>query len=82
MRAGRWGLVASCQVLVTHDLLGMFDRFTPRFVKRYAELHQAMGSAFEAFRLEVSDRRFPGKEHGVEMDDADWDVFVKSLDRD
>lgn len=76
------GLDCDGQVLVTHDLLGMFDRFTPRFVKRYAELHQAMDSAFLTFRQEVIARSFPGKEHSVEMDDDDWDVLMKSLDGD
>ncbi len=76
------GLDCDGQVLVTHDLLGMFDRFTPRFVKRYAELHQSMASAFEKFRQEVNDRSFPGKEHSVEMDDADWDALMKGLDGD
>lgn len=76
------GLDCDGQVLVTHDLLGMFDRFTPRFVKRYAELHQAMDSAFLTFRQEVIARSFPGKEHSVEMGDDDWDVLMKSMDED
>lgn len=76
------GLDCDGQVLVTHDLLGMFDRFTPRFVKRYAELHQAMDSAFLTFRQEVIARSFPGKEHSVEMGDDDWDVLMKSMDGD
>jgi 3-methyl-2-oxobutanoate hydroxymethyltransferase len=68
------------QVLVTHDLLGMFDRFTPRFVKRYAELHQAMDEAFRSFREEVRSGIFPNVTHGVSMDDDDWDTLLKSLD--
>lgn len=68
------------QVLVTHDLLGMFDRFTPRFAKRYAELHQAMDAAFSAFRDEVVENSFPTAAHSVEMDDESWDVLLASLD--
>jgi 3-methyl-2-oxobutanoate hydroxymethyltransferase len=70
------------QVLVTHDLLGMFDRFTPRFVKRYAELHQAMNTAFSSFRDEVLKKTFPTPAHSVEMDDADWKALLESFDAD
>jgi 3-methyl-2-oxobutanoate hydroxymethyltransferase len=68
------------QVLVTHDLIGMFDRFTPRFVKRYAEIHQAMDTAFASFREEVLNNAFPTAEHSVEMDDEDWEALLESLD--
>jgi 3-methyl-2-oxobutanoate hydroxymethyltransferase len=51
------------QVLVTPDLLGLFDDFTPKFVKRYAELGKAMDQAFTAFRDDVEGSRFPGPEH-------------------
>lgn len=52
------------QVLVTADLLGLFDEFTPKFVKRYAELGRAMDAAFAAYRDDVEGGRFPGPEHG------------------
>ena len=68
------------QVLVTHDLLGMFDRFTPRFVKRYAELHQAMDAAFTSFRADVVEKTFPTAAHSVSMDDEHWDALIKSLE--
>jgi 3-methyl-2-oxobutanoate hydroxymethyltransferase len=51
------------QVLVTADLLGLFDDFTPKFVKRYAELGQTMDQAFAAYREDVEGQRFPGPEH-------------------
>jgi 3-methyl-2-oxobutanoate hydroxymethyltransferase len=60
------------QVLVLHDLLGMFDRFTPRFVKRYAELFGEMERALTAYRDDVTGRRFPSREHVFAMDDAAW----------
>jgi 3-methyl-2-oxobutanoate hydroxymethyltransferase len=40
----------------------MFDGFTPKFVKRYAQLGQEMTRAFQAFKGEVEDGRFPGPE--------------------
>lgn len=51
------------QVLVIHDLLGMFGDFQPRFVKRYANLGDDMRRAFETYRREVEDGTFPGEEH-------------------
>ncbi len=51
------------QVLVMHDLLGLFPEFNPKFVKRYADLGAAMKSAFEAYRSEVEQGQFPAPEH-------------------
>ncbi len=51
------------QILVTDDMLGMSDGFTPRFVKRYAELHADIGQAVAAYAADVRARRFPGAEH-------------------
>jgi len=76
------GAGAGCngQVLVTHDLLGLFRRFTPRFVKRYANLHADMMRAFGAFVAEVQAGRFPGDEHSVEMPDGEWQELLDSLE--
>ncbi len=51
------------QILVTDDVLGVFTEFTPRFVKRYAELAPLIAAAAEAYAADVRARRFPGKEH-------------------
>lgn len=67
------------QVLVTHDLLGLFDRFTPRFVKKYADLHGEMGRAFSAFRREVEEGLFPAPEHTVDMPDEEWQALTRAL---
>jgi 3-methyl-2-oxobutanoate hydroxymethyltransferase len=64
------------QVLVTHDLLGLFDRFTPRFVKKYADLHGEMARAFAAYRADVEARTFPALEHSVEMPDEEWEALL------
>ncbi len=55
------------QVLVYHDLLGFYDRFVPRFVKQYAQLHQVVHAALQAYVADVLARRFPGPEHGRAM---------------
>ncbi|MCZ6530445.1 MAG: 3-methyl-2-oxobutanoate hydroxymethyltransferase [Chloroflexi bacterium] len=60
------------QVLVTYDILGLFDRFTPRFVKKYADFHGEMARAISAYREEVESGMFPAQEHTVEMPDEDW----------
>jgi 3-methyl-2-oxobutanoate hydroxymethyltransferase len=51
------------QVLVSDDLLGLFGDFTPKFVKRYAELAPSVVEAVEAYAEDVRARRFPGPEH-------------------
>jgi 3-methyl-2-oxobutanoate hydroxymethyltransferase len=59
------GAGAACdgQVLVMHDLLGLFDEFRPRFVKRFAELRKPVEDAVAAYAGAVRDGSFPGKEH-------------------
>jgi 3-methyl-2-oxobutanoate hydroxymethyltransferase len=50
-------------VLVFNDLVGLFERFVPKFVKRYAELAPVMRKAFMEYRDEVKSGKFPGPEH-------------------
>jgi 3-methyl-2-oxobutanoate hydroxymethyltransferase len=59
------GAGAHCdgQVLVIHDMLGLFDDFRPKFVKRYAELRNIITAAVKSFISEVSEEEFPGEEH-------------------
>jgi 3-methyl-2-oxobutanoate hydroxymethyltransferase len=59
------GAGAGCdgQVLVYHDLLGLFADFRPKFVKRYADLGAAARAALEAYCREVRDGSFPAAEH-------------------
>ena len=51
------------QILVSEDVLGLFDEFRPRFVKRYAELGREVVAAATLYAEEVRARRFPGPEH-------------------
>ncbi len=51
------------QVLVIQDMLGMFDDFTPKFVKQYAQLGDVMKQAFAEYTKEVQDGTFPGPEN-------------------
>ncbi len=56
------GAGAGCdgQILVSQDMLGLYTRFHPRFVRRYAELGREMLEAFEHYRRDVKGREFPG----------------------
>jgi len=67
------------QVLVTHDLLGLFERFTPKFVKKYASLYQEMAEAFSAYKSEVEGHIFPAEEHSVDMPDSEWECFIERI---
>jgi 3-methyl-2-oxobutanoate hydroxymethyltransferase len=62
------GVGCDGQILVTHDLLGLFDRFTPSFVKKYADLFSEMERAFQEYISDVKGRRFPAAEHANSMD--------------
>ncbi|MEW5958718.1 MAG: 3-methyl-2-oxobutanoate hydroxymethyltransferase [Chloroflexota bacterium] len=64
------------QVLVFHDVLGLFDRFTPKFVKRYAELHQSILAALQAYRQEVESRDFPTAAHCYQVDEQELAAFL------
>ena len=67
------------QVLVTHDLLGLFDRFTPRFVKKYADLHLEMSRAFEAYVQDVEAGEFPAQRHCFSMPDEAWETLKQEI---
>ncbi|AJD50469.1 3-methyl-2-oxobutanoate hydroxymethyltransferase [Thalassospira sp. MBR-102] len=51
------------QVLVTEDILGLFSDFTPKFVKRYADLGDQVSKAVESYATEVRNRQFPTDDH-------------------
>jgi len=57
------GINCDGQVLVTHDLLGLFERFTPKFVKKYINLAPMISQAIEEYKKEVIEGKFPTKNH-------------------
>ena len=57
------------QVLVCNDLLGVSNGFTPKFVKKYRDLHQEIVGAVSEYISDVRDRRFPAPEHTFKIDD-------------
>jgi 3-methyl-2-oxobutanoate hydroxymethyltransferase len=83
------GVGCDGQILVTHDLLGLFDRFTPSFVKKYANLFSEMERAFREYITDVKERRFPAAEHANSMDPQalrdlvrEFDVLAREVDRE
>ena len=67
------------QVLVTHDLLGLFDRFTPKFVRKYADFYAEMEGAFDAYRIDVETRNFPTSEHTVGIPEQEWKELLEDI---
>jgi 3-methyl-2-oxobutanoate hydroxymethyltransferase len=57
------GVDCDGQVLVLHDLLGLFDRFTPKFVKKYANLKDMALKAVKEYKQDVENGKFPAEEH-------------------
>ena len=57
------GINCDGQVLVTHDLLGLFERFKPKFVKQYVNLSSQIQGAVRNFKEDVTESKFPAKEH-------------------
>ncbi len=67
------------QVLVFHDVLGLFDRFTPKFVKRYAELRPPILEALQTYRQEVEARDFPTPAHSFTIDEKELQLLHEHL---
>jgi 3-methyl-2-oxobutanoate hydroxymethyltransferase len=68
------------QVLVTHDMLGLFDRFAPRFVRKYADLHSEMARAFAEYIQDVQKHRFPAGEHTHQISDEAFRALLEALE--
>jgi 3-methyl-2-oxobutanoate hydroxymethyltransferase len=75
------GAGAACdgQVLVWHDLLGLYEGKAPRFVKRYADLATEAQRAVEAYVDDVREGRFPEEQHTYAIPDEELDAFESRL---
>lgn len=65
------GVHCDGQVLVVHDMLGLFDRFTPKFAKRYINLSEPILKAFEGYIDEVRSGAFPTDQHSFHIDEKE-----------
>ncbi len=68
------------QLLIVHDVLGLFEAFTPKFVRRYANLSETMSEAFTSYREEVRSGAFPGPEHQYLIPEEELDALRSSLE--
>ena len=73
------GAATDGQVLVFHDLLGIYDGHAPRFAKRYGELRQEMIAGVAAYAAEVRGGAFPGPEHVYSIDEDELRTFTDGL---
>jgi 3-methyl-2-oxobutanoate hydroxymethyltransferase len=73
------GAAADGQVLVFHDLLGIYDGHAARFVKRYASVRDEMIKGVEAYVEDVRERRYPEPEHGYTMAPDEIDRLYAAL---
>lgn len=69
------------QVLVAQDMLGMFDKFVPKFVKQYANLKATIDDAVKSFIKEVKGQVFPASEHSYHMDKEVLERFMAEIDQ-
>ena len=74
------GPAADGQVLVFHDLLGIYEGRAPRFVKQFAENKRAMVDGVSAYAAEVRDRRYPTEEHSYTIDPDELELFRQIVD--
>ena len=65
------GIHCDGQVLVVHDMLGLFDRFTPKFAKKYVNLSELILKALESYREEVLKGEFPTDQHSFHIDEKE-----------
>jgi 3-methyl-2-oxobutanoate hydroxymethyltransferase len=69
------------QVLVWHDILGLYDGRAARFVKRYAEIGESIRSALAEFATDVREHRFPEEQHTYAMPEDELAVFEAALSK-
>lgn len=74
------GVACDGQVLVFHDLVGLYDRFTPRFVRQYADIGNAISEAVRSFAEEVESREFPTSDHIFTINDREYEELLKQLE--
>jgi 3-methyl-2-oxobutanoate hydroxymethyltransferase len=67
------------QCLVVHDMLGMFEAFTPKFAKKYADIREQTIKALQVFKDEVNKGGFPTPEHCYRMPNEEVEKLEEAL---
>ena len=73
------GVDVDGQVLVTHDMVGLFDKFVPKFVKQYTNIRETILNALMAYKDDVMSVTFPGSEHSFKMTDEALEQLRKLI---
>ena len=69
------------QVLVTHDMIGLFDKFVPKFVKQYTNIRKVILEALSEYKQDVVDVQFPAPEHSFKMPDEALEQLKKLIEK-
>ncbi|MDY0001293.1 MAG: 3-methyl-2-oxobutanoate hydroxymethyltransferase [Polyangia bacterium] len=75
------GLDCDGQLLIVSDLIGEFQAFTPKFVKKYGNVAEVTRNAIAAYAEEVRSKAFPSKEHCYPIIEGEWEKFAAMLER-
>jgi 3-methyl-2-oxobutanoate hydroxymethyltransferase len=75
------GIHADGQLMISSDVLGVFQAFTPKFVKKYANIAEEITKAFEAYIEDVRAQRFPEDQHTYKMIDGELPRLTEMLER-
>jgi 3-methyl-2-oxobutanoate hydroxymethyltransferase len=75
------GPLCDGQIIVFHDMLGLYESFRPKFVKEYAAIGEAIRAAVEQYGCEVRNGVFPGEEHAWHMEPEELAVFRNETTR-
>tara|TARA_B100001123_G_scaffold355223_1_gene408180 strand:- start:182 stop:817 length:636 start_codon:yes stop_codon:yes gene_type:complete len=73
------GIDCDGQVLVVHDMLGMFEKIKPKFAKRYLNLSEEIRNAVNSYVDDVKEKRFPEKEHTFSMEKDELEKLEREI---
>ena len=74
------GVDCDGQVLVIQDLLGMYEKINPKFVKKYLNLSQDIVNAVKNYKQDIETKQFPAKENMFSMDEAELEKLKKEIE--
>ncbi len=74
------GVDCDGQVLVIQDLLGMYEKINPKFVKKYLNLSQDIVNAIKNYKQDIETKQFPAKENMFSMDEAELEKLKKEIE--
>ena len=75
------GVGTDGQILLCHDLLGVFSDFKPKFTKRYANLTEVAVEGIKKYIADVKGGTFPDDEHSYSVDEKEYDKFLSLVEK-